>query len=48
MKNEKKVRNAVAVAMMQRYGRTTTTFKDRREARGGSRNKQREYREENY
>jgi hypothetical protein len=41
-------RNPIVVAMMARYGRTTTTMKDRRASRGGARNKQRDYRDGNY
>jgi hypothetical protein len=48
MKNTNKNRNPVAVAMVRRYGQTTTTMKDRRISRGGSRNRQRDYREGNY
>jgi hypothetical protein len=33
-------RNPVAVACRLRYGKTTTTMKDRRAPRGGSRNEQ--------
>lgn len=36
-------RNPIAVAMNSRYGRTTTTMKDRRAPRGGNRNIQAEY-----
>lgn len=41
-------RNAVLVALHKRYGNTTKTMKDRRAPRGGSRNRQRDYREEKY
>lgn len=44
----KKARNPIAVAMNARYGRTTTVFKDRRQPRGGSRNRQRDYQNENF
>jgi hypothetical protein len=46
MKTSKKTakpRNPVAVAMMTRYGQTTTTHRDRRAPRGGSKNKVREF-----
>ncbi len=42
------VRNNVAVALMKRHGGGNRFMKDRREARGGSRNKQRDYREGSY
>lgn len=33
MKREKKARNPVAVAMLERYGQTTSKMRDRRERR---------------
>lgn len=41
-------RNPVREGMFVRYGRTSTVMKDRRKPRGGSRNRQRDYREGNY
>jgi hypothetical protein len=41
-------RNALVVAAIKRYGNTTKVMKDRRTPRGGSRNKQSDYREERY
>jgi hypothetical protein len=41
-------RHAVLVACVKRYGATSKIMKDRRTPRGGTRNKQREYREERY
>ncbi len=43
-----KARNIAFVAMMKRYGSTTTVMKDRRIPRGGSRNKSRDYLSGNY
>ena len=45
MKTQKKsdIRSATQVAMMKRYGNTTTVMKDRREPRKGNRNKVRDY-----
>lgn len=43
-----KPKNAVVIAMMKRHGRTTTVMKDRRQPRGGTRNKAREYLSGNY
>jgi hypothetical protein len=43
-----KPRNPIAVALYKRHGNTVTTMRDRRAPRGGSRNKQRDYREERY
>ncbi len=42
------MRNPIAVAMVLRYGKTTTVMKDRRKSRGGARNTQTDYRAENY
>ena len=39
----KTIRNPVAVAMVKRYGHTTSAMKDRRQPRGGTRNLFREY-----
>ncbi len=41
-------RNPVLVALIKRHGHTTTSMKDRRTPRGGSRNKQSDYRAERY
>jgi hypothetical protein len=41
-------RNPVAVALQKRHGFGVKKMKDRRQPRGGARNKQRDYREENY
>lgn len=41
-------RHPVLVALQKRYRNTTKTMKDRRIPRGGSRNKQQDYREERY
>lgn len=41
-------RHTVLVALHKRYGNTTKVMKDRRTPRGGTRNKQRDYREERY
>jgi hypothetical protein len=35
-------RSGAAIAMMLRYGKTMTTYKDRREPRGGAKNRQRQ------
>ena len=43
-----KKRNPVFVALIKRYGATTTTMKDRRQPRGGSRNKQQDFRDGRY
>ena len=37
-----KKRNPILVALIKRHGSTTTTMKDRRQPRGGNRNKQRD------
>lgn len=37
-----------AVAMFARFGKTTTTMRDRRAPRGGASNKQAAYRSDNY
>lgn len=42
------IRNAVAVAMVKRYGGGCRIMRDRRAPRGGAKNKQRDYREETY
>lgn len=42
----KTIRNPVAVAMIKRYGHTTSAMKDRREPRGGTKNHFREYLED--
>lgn len=47
-RKREKPRNAVVIAMMKRYGNTTTVMQDRRRVRGGSRNRVREYLAENY
>jgi len=44
----KKIRNPILVALIKRYGKTTTVMKDRRTPRGGDRNRQRDYREGGY
>lgn len=41
-------RNPVAVAMQRRHGGGIKVMKDRRTPRGGSKNRQRDYREERY
>jgi len=41
-------RNAVAVALLKRHGGGVQIMKDRRTPRGGTRNKQRDYREGAY
>lgn len=41
--SETNPRNTFVAAMMGRYGKTTTTMGDRRKARGGQRNRQRDY-----
>jgi hypothetical protein len=41
-------RNAVAVALQKRHGFGPKVMKDRRAPRGGSRNKQRDFRNEDY
>jgi len=43
-----KHRNPVIVALVRRHGGGVKMMRDRRAPRGGSRNKQRDYREENY
>lgn len=43
-----KHRNPVIVALVRRHGGGVKVMKDRRAPRGGTRNKQREYREETY
>lgn len=48
MKKKRKNRNPIAVAMIQRYGKTTTKMKDRRQPRGGNRNRQSDYKEDNF
>lgn len=40
--------NPVFVAMTRRHATTTTTMRDRRAPRGGSRNKQTDFRSGNY
>jgi hypothetical protein len=47
-KKQQKRRSPIAVALRKRHGQTTTKMKDRRAPRGGSRNKQREYKEDGY
>lgn len=42
------VRNPIAVALVKRYGGGNRVMKDRRQPRAGTRNKQRDYREERY
>lgn len=42
------IRNAVAVAMVKRYGGGCRIMKDRRLPRGGAKNKQRAFREGTY
>jgi hypothetical protein len=39
MKQNKKIRSAVAVAMLARYGAVNPVMKDRRLPRGGAKNK---------
>jgi len=41
-------RNPFAVALQKRHGFGVKKMHDRRRPRGGARNKQRDYREENY
>jgi hypothetical protein len=41
-------RSGIAIAMVARFGGGDKPMKDRRTPRQGARNKQREYREENY
>jgi len=43
-----KQRSVIAVVMQKRYGSTTTVMHDRRLERGGARNKQKQYRNEEY
>ena len=43
-----KPRNVVVIAMLKRYGSTTTIMKDRRAPRGGNRNKVRNFLAGNY
>lgn len=43
-----KRRNPVIVALVRRHGGGVKVMKDRRSPRGGARNKQRDFREENY
>jgi hypothetical protein len=43
-----KPRNVTVIAMMKRYGRTTTVMKDRRQVRGGTRNKSQDFLAGNY
>lgn len=45
---KKRKQNPIAVAMRKRHGATTTKMKDKRVPRGGTRNKQKEYREDEY
>jgi hypothetical protein len=39
----KTIRNPIAVAMVKRYGHTTSAMKDRRQPRGGTKNYFREF-----
>lgn len=48
MKKKTRRQNPIAVALCVRHGKTNTTMKDRREPRGGARNKQRDHREDGY
>jgi len=48
VKPSKRPRNPIAVAMRKRHGATGTKMRDRRAPRGGSRDRQRDYREERY
>lgn len=47
-KKNPRPKNAVFIAMMKRHGQTTTVMKDRRQPRGGTRNKGRDYLSGNY
>jgi len=47
-KSPPKRRNPIAVAMILRYGTTTTVMKDRRTPRGGARNPQSDFHAETY
>lgn len=47
-KKKKEPRNPIVLACLVRYGQTTKVMKDRRDPRGGNRNKQRDYSEGQY
>lgn len=47
-KKKKEPRNPIVLACLTRYGQTTKVMKDRRNPRGGNRNKQRDYSEGQY
>jgi len=44
----KKQRSVIAVVMQKRYANTSTVMHDRRDARGGAKNRKREYLNEDY